>query len=142
MKAAEKGLLRLKKKILQALHKEDADFGLHVAANADMESLRRALLMRKDFKGPEARKIAREEAVDVLAFPEPEDFPHPESRKQWLGEVYINSNAAADGPGRMEFLLVHGVLHLLGYRHQEVRDIMKMEALERKICKKLKVPYS
>lgn len=123
-----------KRKLLAALHEKDADFELYLLANVEMNRVRRALLARRDFRGAEARKIAREEMVDVLSFPEPKGFPHPDSRKRRLGEVYLNLDAA-----RPKSLVVHGVLHLLGYRHDRLRDTIKMKALEEKLCKKLKI---
>ena len=137
MTATEKKLAKLKKGLLSALRKESADFGLYVVPNAEMERLRRALRARRDFKGAEARKIAHEKEVNVLSFPEPKAFPHPETGKRWLGEVYLNRAFARLGADRLPFLMVHGVLHLLGYRHEKRRDIMKMEALERKLCRAL-----
>ena len=37
-------------------------------------------------------------------------------------------------------LIVHGILHLMGYDHGEERDAIKMEALEIEILKKLGIP--
>lgn len=139
MNAREKKLLLLKKRLLTALRKEGADFELHLVTNPEMNRVRRALLKRKDFKGPEARKIAREEMVNVLSFPEPAGFPHPDSRKRRLGEIYLNLDFGRREPARLGTLMVHGVLHLLGYRHDRLRDTIKMEALEKKLCKKLKI---
>lgn len=83
--------------------------------------------MKKRFLG-KAAKI-----VDVLAFPEPAGFPHPEGRKVSLGEIYINRRLAETEPRRGLFLLRHGLLHLLGYRHDRRRDIIKMQSLEKKL---------
>ena len=139
MNAREKKLLLLKKRLLTALRKEGADFELHLVTNPEMNRVRRALLKRKDFKGPEARKIAREEMVNVLSFPEPAGFPHPDSLKRRLGEIYLNLDFGRREPARLGTLMVHGVLHLLGYRHDRLRDTIKMEALEKKLCKTLKI---
>lgn len=72
------------------------------------------------------------EIVDVLAFPA-DEFPDPEAGPHYLGEVYINEDIARDDISRAVFLLVHGVLHLLGYRHEEKDDIIVMEELEKKV---------
>jgi ssRNA-specific RNase YbeY (16S rRNA maturation enzyme) len=139
MNGQEKKLLGLKKRLLTALRKEGADFELHLMKNAAMNRLRASLMKRNDFKGAEARKIAKEEMVNVLSFPEPEGFPHPDSSKYPLGEVYLNLDFEPKNPARLEALMVHGVLHLLGYRHDGLRDTMKMQAMEKKICRKLEI---
>lgn len=72
------------------------------------------------------------EIVDVLAFPGTE-FPNPDIDGDYLGEVYINEDIARDDFSRAIFLLTHGVLHLLGYRHETKRDIIVMEQLEQDI---------
>src|ERR1044072_5485018 len=145
MNDLERSLARLKKKLLAATPRlKGADFALYVVSNAEMERLRRALRAGRDFRRAEGRKVAAEEIVNVLAFPEPTSqlFPHPEARgKKWLGEVYLNRSFARRAPGALPFLLVHGVLHLLGYRHAGLRDTMKMEALEKKLCRALGVPH-
>ena len=139
MTVTEKRLLLLKKKLLAALRKEGADFDLHLLTNAEMNRLRRKLLARKDFKGPEARKIAKEEMVNVLSFPEPPGFPDPAGKKRRLGEVYLNLEFGRKNPGSLATLMVHGVLHLLGYRHDRLRDTIKMEALEKRLFKRLQI---
>lgn len=71
--------------------------------------------------------------ANVLSFPEPKDFPHPESRLRFLGEIYIAPDFARKRgmePGR---LAVHGVLHLLGFSHKKENDRIRMEKLEEKI---------
>lgn len=143
--APDARLVRLKKKLLAAAPRlKGADFALHVVSNAEMEKLRRSLRARRDFRGAEARTIAREEMVNVLSFPEPEGFPHPEMKgrgKKWLGEVYLNRAYGKRLPESLPFLMVHGVLHLLGYRHAGLRDTIKMENIEKKLCKQLKIPH-
>src|SRR3989338_7429199 len=42
--------------------------------------------------------------VDVLAFPESAGFPHQETKKRFLGEVYINAELAVRDPGRARHL--------------------------------------
>ena len=78
--------------------------------------------------------------TDVLSFPASEDF---EKNKQgMLGDVVISleraeSQCADFGntfPEEVHRLLVHGVLHLLGYDHENVSEekAREMEALEEK----------
>ncbi|TSC96374.1 MAG: putative rRNA maturation factor, partial [Parcubacteria group bacterium Athens1014_10] len=35
----------------------------------------------------------------------------------------------------IEILLIHGLLHLLGYDHQKEKDALKMERLEKRLLK-------
>lgn len=89
----------------------------------------------KRFKSRYDKKpILRE--VDVLAFGEPRHFPHPESKKKFLGEIYVNKKEAADF-GHLQLLLIHGLLHLAGYSHGKKRDTLKMESLERKLIERI-----
>ena len=74
---------------------------------------------------------------NVLSFEEPAGFPHPETKGRVLGEVYLNKDLAAHGFREFAYLLIHGILHLLGYSPTEKNDILRMEALERKICEKV-----
>lgn len=81
-------------------------------------------------------KKGRSRRASVLAFPESTDFPRPESKKIFLGEIYLNKGLASD-LGRLEFLLIHGLLHLLGYSHDKNRDTLKMEFLEKKLIREI-----
>lgn len=73
--------------------------------------------------------------VDVLSFPLG-DFPDPENPGS-IGDIYVNWDAFKHDYAYMRFLLVHGVLHLLGYNHEEKNDILVMENLERTLCHRI-----
>jgi rRNA maturation RNase YbeY len=75
--------------------------------------------------------------VDVLSFPEPAAFPHPEKRGTILGEIYLNRKIAKSDPARARYLLVHAVLHLSGYGHEKKRDRMRMKTREKELCEEL-----
>jgi probable rRNA maturation factor len=85
-----------------------------------------------------ARFIKKRTEPNVLSFPEPSHFPHPETKKRYLGEIYLNRDILKKSPERANALLLHGVLHLLGYDHIKKADMVEMEALEAKMLKKLK----
>ena len=70
--------------------------------------------------------------VNVLAFEEPQGFPHPD-RNVSLGEVYVNFERYGTDPDRLLSLVVHGVAHLLGFRHDGRRDTMEMHRMEKKL---------
>lgn len=73
--------------------------------------------------------------VEVLSFGPPVGFPRPESKKRCLGEIYINSGVRSRF--RLKRLLIHGILHLLGFDHERKNDIIKMEAMEKRIVRDL-----
>lgn len=79
-------------------------------------------------------------ATNVLSFP-PGDADLPQGVPRSLGDVVICASvvereAAEQGKVTADHwahLLVHGVLHLLGYDHEAEQDASEMEALESRI---------
>ena len=96
------------------------------------------LLDNKSIAKLKARFIKKKTEPNVLSFPEPAHFPHPETKKKYLGEIYLNRDILKRSPERAKALLLHGVLHLLGYDHIKKVDMVEMEALEARMLKKLK----
>lgn len=88
--------------------------------------------IKKSFIGKEPKKV-----VDVLSFPEPRGFPHPGSEKKFLGEIYINKEIVGCNRKIGNSLLVHGLLHLLGYTHKKKGDTMKMQKKETELLSKI-----
>ena len=84
-----------------------------------------------------ARFIKKKTEPNVLAFPEPARFPHPETKKRYLGEIYLNRDILRREPERAPHLLLHGLLHLLGHDHKKKRAAARMEGLERRILKQI-----
>ena len=76
--------------------------------------------------------------VDVLAFPEPERFPHPETKGRMLGEVYLNEAFRAN-PKELARMLIHGLVHLMGYLHETKRDTILMERLEKRLGEHVRI---
>jgi probable rRNA maturation factor len=106
---------------------------------------------------PEARQFNREYrnrdyATNVLSFPVelPEGLP-AEVRQTQLGDLLICAPVVAREAREQKrpqanhwaHLTVHGILHLLGYDHQEDDQAIVMESLEIKILNKLGIsdPY-
>jgi ssRNA-specific RNase YbeY (16S rRNA maturation enzyme) len=150
----EEKLNKAKPILLKALKRSGADVLIYVVSNKEMEKVRKALLGREDFKGREARKITKEEQVNVLAFPEPAGFPNPGSKKKLLGEIYLNydfkgSHPAIPVPSELKAgtllerffvlgpLFIHGMLHLVGYEHWTNRDTITMQTREKKLWAEL-----
>jgi probable rRNA maturation factor len=83
---------------------------------------------------------ATDAATDVLSFAqsEGEEFARPPGASDHLGDVIISVETAARQAAEhaislqdeLSHLLVHGVLHLLGYDHEHAADATKMRARE------------
>ncbi len=88
--------------------------------------------------------------TNVLSFPAAE-MPSPKGTAKPLGDVILSygvvkKEAKAQGKSmshHTSHLIVHGVLHLLGYDHENDSDAEKMERRERLILKRLGIsdPY-
>ncbi len=84
--------------------------------------------------------------TDVLSFPA--DTIDPDTNVNYLGDVLISFPRAQDqanaGGYRVEqelrLLVVHGMLHLLGYDHAEPEDKVHMWAVQSDILKLLGCP--
>lgn len=110
--------------VLEDQGRPDATVSLEFSTMARMRRLKKRYL-GKD-----------QEVVDVLAFPETDGFPHPDDPHR-IGEILINWDAFKDDYPHMRFLMVHGVLHLLGYTHDGKDDTILMERLERTLCRRI-----
>jgi len=107
---------------LAAAHKKRVALALRVVESAE------AIALNQDFR-------ERDYAPNVLSFAAGD---YAVDGRIWLGDIAICrdvvlSEAQAQGkPPRAHFshMCVHGVLHLLGFDHQDDADAARMEALE------------
>lgn len=95
------------------------------------------------------RYLDRDEPTDVLSFgltdAEDPSFPLPPDEPPQIGEVVIAHPTAvrqAEEEGRgiedeLAHLLVHGILHLLGYDHEDPEDERTMRERESQILAEL-----
>ncbi len=91
----------------------------------------------------------KDKPTNVLSFPAP-DLPETlsDSEPQALGDVVlaletlIDEAAAAGIPVAHHFqhLLIHGLLHLIGYDHESDAEAEEMEALETVLLARLGIP--
>jgi len=111
--------------------------------NQDKAELSLALVGDSEIRKLNARYRKKDDATDVLSFPAAETLPGP---IPVLGDVVISvdkARAQAKERGRtlieeLTTLLIHGILHLLGYDHERsARDARVMEGLERKVYRAL-----
>ncbi len=104
--------------ILKILNKDNVAIDIYLAGNVLMRRL------NKKYRG-------KDKAANVLSFVEPLNFPHPETKIRFLGEIYLNINSTTNYKlWTTNYLLVHAILHLLGYTHKGKSDRIKMEKKE------------
>jgi len=80
--------------------------------------------------------------TDVLSFPQLDGFPFPPGSELMLGDIVINLHKAerqAKEYGvpfydELKRLLIHGLLHLLGYDHEQGKEAeQKMQRRARQL---------
>ena len=89
-----------------------------------------------------ARFRGKDQATNVLSFPAG-DNPHGHLGDVALALGVCAAEAKAQGKplaDHLRHLVAHGVLHLVGYDHQDDGEAEAMEALEREILARLGVP--
>ncbi len=94
--------------------------------------------MNKDWRG-------KNKPTNVLSFPAAKELKLPRGQIKPLGDIAlafetVAKEAAVSGKSIRDHtthLIVHGVLHLLGYDHESDVDAAIMEAKEIRILKKL-----
>jgi probable rRNA maturation factor len=94
--------------------------------------------LNRDFLGHDA-------PTDVLSFPAGES--DPETGRRYLGDVVISIARASEQAeerghavvAEMQLLVVHGVLHLLGYDHAGQREKDRMWAAQAEVLESLGV---
>jgi len=115
--------------ILRAVDRPDAELSVALVGDAEMAEL------NERYRG-----IDR--TTDVLSFSLLEG-PHPDRRGNLLGDVVVSLETAERQArrGRRDLdvevlrLLIHGVLHLLGYDHEERDEARAMRAEERRVLR-------
>ena len=121
---------RIASAILELLGKDKAELSLALVGNAEMQRLN-AKYRRKNYP------------TDVLSFPAGKNLP---IETRLLGDVIISVEKAAEQAKErrrtldeeMVTLLIHGVVHLLGYDHERSsKDARVMGRIEKKIHRQL-----
>ena len=121
---------RTAEKILRLLDRQSAELSLALVGNEEIRELNR-------------RYRNKPTPTDVLSFPADEPA-NPHARL--LGDVVISVEQAEIQSRRarrtleaeIDWLLIHGILHLLGYDHERsAKEAKIMRALEKKITRAL-----
>jgi len=84
-------------------------------------------------------------ATDVLSFPGGEPIPGAEDLLEYLGDIAISVETAEvqavfkghETIAELQLLAIHGVLHLLGYDHQDEEQKDVMWSVQRAILARL-----
>lgn len=131
MNNVEAYLRRMAAELLHSLGAKHAFVQIFVLKDAKMRALARKVgALPRVSPTKIGKKLRSEREINVLSFPETTPFPSLDARKP-IGEVYLNYDWAEGKPEVLGYLLIHGILHLLGYRHGKIRDTIKMEKLEK-----------
>jgi probable rRNA maturation factor len=109
---------------------DEADLAIFISDDVQLHELNRK------FMGVDA-------ATDVLSFPS--DAIDPDTGGRYIGDVIISyprAAAQADSSGHplqeeLQLLVVHGVLHLIGYDHADLSQKEVMWSIQGTILKKL-----
>jgi rRNA maturation RNase YbeY len=129
-KIPSRRLKRVAQVLLRLARREDAELSLVLIGNAEMQRLN-ARFRHKDYP------------TDVLSFPAANNLP---TEARLLGDVIISvDKAAAQAKEQrrtfdqeMVTLLIHGIVHLLGYDHERsAREARRMRRLEKKMARQL-----
>ena len=123
------GVIRYAHAVLSYLKLDEVELSIVLCSNAFIQPLNR------DYRG-------KDYATDVLSFSqqEGEGFENP-----MLGDVIISLEKTQEQAqersktfsSEFSLLLVHGILHLLGYDHEEDEEAEEMENKEKEILSAL-----
>jgi probable rRNA maturation factor len=77
----------------------------------------------------------KNKVTNVLSFTASPEFPFVGADKKLrpLGEIYLAPDYLEKRGDDPVFLVVHGILHLLGYTHETRRDRIRMEKAEDRV---------
>src|SRR5882672_822948 len=59
---------------------------------------------------------------NVLAFRWAPGFPKPDIGGEYLGEIFLNPDYITQHGESITYMVIHGILHLLGYDHMTTHD--------------------
>lgn len=94
-----------------------------------------------------AQYLGKRKTTDVLSFPGPGELPSGRGRApNYLGDIVISypqarrqAREAGQGIGKeLDLLLVHSILHLLGYDDRKSEERARMWARQEEILQSLK----
>jgi len=142
-------ILNLTKRKIDASHVERiAEAALGQTKGEGEISLSVVFVGEKRMRDLNREYHGKDAATDVLSFSSSKNFPSGQINGKFIGEVFvcpsvINHNSSKLGiSSSREFahVIIHGVLHLLGYEHESSeKKHEEMHSLEEEIMSRLKV---
>lgn len=118
-KIYEKQLEKVSQLVLEYLKKKNITVDVFLIGNPRMRKLNNKY--RKKNK-----------STNVLSFVAP-DFPDKHIKDSSIGEIYLCPPYIESNNEDIQFMLVHGLLHLLNFNHETKSDRIVMETTEEKI---------
>ncbi len=106
----------------------------HLKVEVSLIDVRTMRKLNRTFRG-------LDKPTDVLSFEAPADFPQTDKAGREIGEIYLCPSYIKMHKVGVDRLLVHGLLHLLGFDHAKERARIRMQTLEFKILAWLKNRY-
>lgn len=125
-KKLEKDLIKTAHKSLDFLKQSGVKVEIYLAGTSRIKTLNR------QYRGIN-------EATNVLAYESP-GFPGPRSSHRLLGEIYLCPPYIKEAGENINIILVHGLLHLVGFNHQKESDRMTMEKVEEAVAAFIREP--
>ena len=113
--------------VLDSLKKKDKVIDIFLLSQSKMQKI------NKQWHG-------KDEPTNILSFAERdilEKFPKIMSDENYLGEIYISPDFVLKHKQSFDHMVIHGILHVLGYDHIHEKDAEKMEKIEKRILKAL-----
>jgi len=105
---------------LENLKKKDIYVEIYLVGNTKMRKLNN-------------KHRGKDSSTNVLAFNFPSSFPAPETNQKNIGEIYLNPSYIKRNGEDIKYLLLHGILHLFDFNHENKSDRIKMEKIEEEI---------
>lgn len=94
-----------------------------------------SLVDGRKMRGLNRRFRNKDRSTSILSFSVEESF-YP--KKRYLGDLVIDPGYIKKHGQNAEDLVVHGLLHLLGYTHKKKGDKIMMETKEEEVIKAIK----
>ena len=116
----ERDLQKAANFFLEKLGKESAHLDVYLIGSVRMRKLNREYL-------------GRDYSTNVLSFNAPPGFPETQKSLTPAGEIYLSPPYIKKHGEDVNYMLLHGILHIFGFNHENKSDRIRMEKLEEKL---------